>query len=413
VASSRILLVESDAANREPIETALATARYTVTVVETAAEALAQAPEHQIVIIDRLPEDSAPIDLCRQIRATTGLSSVAVLCIAASDDVEARIAFLEAGADDVVARPFDGRELEARAEALILRFQRAKDLAPALAAPGILAGAPRRTVAVFSPKGGVGVTTIAVNIAMAKALTAADRVVVVDLDLEFGQVPTFLDVTPRQTLVDVVRDEQALREPELLRTYATRHDRGLHVIPAPGSPELADLVTAAHVDSLLETVLGTYDFVVVDAGSSIDERTMAVFERADSVVFPIYADIAALKAMHSMLDYLNDAGAVSGKSSFVLNNIFAKEILKPRDVESSLGAKVTLELPYDPFIYLKAVNEGNPIVLGAARSLAADRLSRLSSLVFDNGLVVAAAAAAAADVSNNGKRGGRFALRRR
>src|SRR4051794_9229379 len=83
-----------------------------------------------------------------------------------------------AGADDAVARLFDGREREARVEALLLRFQRAKDLAPTLAAPGIIARTPRRTVAVFSPKGGAGVTTIAVNTAMAKALLAPDKVVV-------------------------------------------------------------------------------------------------------------------------------------------------------------------------------------------------------------------------------------------
>src|SRR5207253_2917250 len=158
---------------------------------------------------------------------------------------------------------------EARVEALLLRFQRAKDLSPTLAAPGIIAPTPRRTVAVFSPKGGVGATTIAVNIAMAKAMTAPDKVVVLDLDLQFGQVTTFLDLPPRQTLADLVRDDQALREPELLRTYTTRHDAGLHVLPSPGSPEVADLVTARHVDVLLETILGTFDFVVIDGGSSL------------------------------------------------------------------------------------------------------------------------------------------------
>lgn len=413
VAASRILLVESDATDRALVEAPLAAAGHAITVVEDAASALAQAAEHKLVVVDHLPGEHDAIELCRELRASPALSSVAVLCIASSDDVESRIAFLEAGADDVVARPFDARELEARVEALLLRFKRSKDLSPTLAAPGIIAAAPRRTVAVFSPKGGVGSTTIAVNIAMAKAMSAPDKVVIVDLDLQFGQVTTFLDVTPRQTLVDLVRDEQGVREPELLRTFATRHDTGLHVLAAPGSPELASLVTAKHVDALLETVLGTYDFVVIDAGSAIDERTMAVFEHADSVIFPIYPEIAALKALHSLVDYLNESGTVAAKSTFVLNNLFAREILKLRDVESSLGTKVSLELPYDPFIYLKAANEGNPIVAGAPRSVAADRLRSLSALAFDTGLAVATAAAAAAEPSGNGRKTSRFAFRRR
>ncbi|HET7028639.1 MAG TPA: AAA family ATPase [Candidatus Limnocylindrales bacterium] len=413
MAASRILLVESDPDARETIEGPLTAAGYSVSIATGGDDAIAGASDNQLIVIGHVAGERGAIDVCREIRRTPALASIPVMCVADSDDVEARISFLEAGADDVVARPFDARELEARVEALLLRFQRSRDLAPALAAAGVIATPPRRTVVVFSAKGGVGATTIAVNVAMAKAVTEPDKVVIVDLDLQFGQVTTFLDLTPRQTIADLVRDEQALREPELLRTYATRHDSGLHVLAAPGSPELARLVTARHVDALLETILGTYDFVVVDAGSTLDERTLAAFEAGQSLIFPVYPDIAALKSLHSLVEYLNESGSIAAKATFVLNNLFAKEILRLRDVESSLGTKVALELPYDPFIYLKAVNEGNPIVTGAPRSPAAERLGRLSSLAFGNELLVAAAAFEAAEPSTNGRKPRRFALRRR
>ncbi len=393
--ASTILLVETDATAGEVITTAFARVGYTVTLATSADEAFRQAAEHQLVIIDVLPGASGAIDACREIRATPALAQIPVLCIAQSDDVEARIAFLEAGADDVVVKPFDARELEARVEALLLRFQRSRELAPSLASDaGITLAAARHTVAVFSPKGGVGTTTIATNIAFATALRAPDRVCLVDLDLQFGQVVTHLNLEPRQTLADVVRDEPALREPELLRTYATRHDVGLHVLAAPGSPELAELVTPKHVDGLLSTILGTYDKVVVDAGSVLDERTMTIFEHADAIIFPVYPEIAALKAMHTLIDYLNEAGSIPAKATFVLNNIFAKEILRARDVESALGTRIAVDLPYDPFLYLKAVNEGNPVVAGAPRSMPAERLSRLASLAFGEGGPVPEAAPA-------------------
>jgi Flp pilus assembly CpaE family ATPase len=86
--------------------------------------------------------------------------------------------------------------------------------------------------------------------------------------------------------------------------------------------------------------------------------------------------------MHGLLDYLNETGSIGGKSTFVLNNMFAREILKPRDIESALGSRITTDLPYDPFLYLKAVNEGVPIVLGAPRSPAAEQLVRLSTSAF-------------------------------
>ena len=117
-------------------------------------------------------------------------------------------------------------------------------------------------------------------------------------------------------------------------------------------------------------------------GSTLDERALAIFEAAETVILPITPEIAALKAMHALLEYLGEAGSVGLKSTFVLNNLFAREILKLRDVESFLGSKIAVELPYDPFLYLKAVNEGVPIVTGAPRSVPAERLTRLSAIAF-------------------------------
>ncbi|HSL32025.1 MAG TPA: AAA family ATPase, partial [Candidatus Limnocylindrales bacterium] len=239
----------------------------------------------------------------------------------------------------------------------------------------------RRTVAIHSPRGGVGTTTIATNVGVVAARERPDKVVLVDLHLQFGQVATHLNLDVKQTLADVARDDAATREPELLRTYAARHDSGLHVLAAPTSPELAELITAEHVDRILTTLLDAYDSVVIDAGSWLDERTMTAFEHAETVVFAVCPEISALKALNSLLEYLNEAGTVAAKSSFVLNNQFAREILKLRDVESALGTKVAIELPYDPFLYLKAVNEGVPIVLGAPRSIAAERFAKLEASV--------------------------------
>lgn len=388
--ASTILLFAPDPAESEPVNQALSGAGYTVTVATDPDAGFAQVADHQLVILDIASGPRSAIEICREIRATPALAAVPVMCISQTDEVEERISFLEAGADDVLAKPFDGRELEARIEALLLRFQRSKNLAPAVAGASGAASTEliRRLVVVYSPKGGTGTTTIATNMAAAIAQRKPDRVILVDLNLQFGQAATHLNITPRQTLADAVRDEAAMREPELLRTYATRHESGLYVLPAPASPELAELVTPRHVEQILAGLVQMFDAVVVDAGSYLDERVLISFEHADAVVFAIYPEIAALKALHTLLDYLNEAGSVGSKATFVLNNVFAKEILKLRDVESALGTKVSADLPYDTFLYLKAVNEGVPVVHGAPKSIPAERLVRLASSVFgEDGLV--------------------------
>jgi len=381
--ASTILLIEADPASGELISGVLSKVGYTVTTIADADEAFPRVIEHQLAIVDVVSGSKSAFDICREIRGTPALARIPVLCVGQTDDVEDRIRFLEAGADDVMAKPFDARELEARVEALLLRFQRSKDIS-VVSSDGITMTKQQRTVAVHSPRGGVGTTTIATNLAMVMARQKPDRVVIMDLHLQFGQVATHLNLDVKQSIADVARDEAAMREPELLRTYATRHDSGLHVLAAPISPELAELVTSQHVDRILTTLLETYDFVVIDAGSWLDERTMTVFEHAESVIFPVCPEIGALKALHGLLDYLNEAGTVAAKSTFVLNNQFAREILRLRDVESALGTQVATELPYDPFLYLKAVNEGVPIVLGAPRSIPAERFEKLAAAAFGN-----------------------------
>ena len=380
--ASRILLFDSDAVAGDAIRTSLAARGYSVTLTGDADEAFAQAAEHQLAIIDIASGPRSAVDVCREIRATPALASVPVMCVSATDDVEERIRFLEAGADDVMARPFDARELEARVEALLLRFQRSKGLPPVVSADGLTLSRARRTVAVFSPKGGAGTTTVATNIAIAAVAQRPDRVILVDFALQFGGVATLLDLDPKQTIADVVRDEVSVREPEQLRTFAMRHDSGLHVLASPAVPEAAETITSAHVEGILSTLLDGYDMIVVDAGSTLDERVLTIFDAVDNVVLVVTPEMGALKTMRALLDYLREAGSVGQKATFVLNNPYAREFLKLEDVESFLGSRVAFEIPYDAILYLKAVNEGIPIVTGAPRSVPAERLIALSAVAF-------------------------------
>jgi pilus assembly protein CpaE len=390
VPASSILLVEADPAAGDVITRTLSGVGYTIVSVPDADDAFRAAPDHHLIIIDVITGEPGAVGLCREIRSTPSLASIPVLLISQTDDVEERIRFLEAGADDVITRPFDGRELEARVEALLLRFQRTRERPAAIARVGPTAG-PNRVVVFFSPKGGVGTTTVAVNVAVASALRTPDRTLLVDLDLQWGQVATSLNLRPRQTIADLTHDEQAQREPELLRTYASRHESGLHVLAAPGTPGSSELVKPDHVERLLHTALEAFDTVVVDAGSVLDECTLAAFDQADSLVLTVYPEVSALKAVVVLLDYLNETGSMSMKAAFVLNQIFAKELLKLAQVEGSLGVKISAELPYDPFLYLKAANEGIPVVQGAPRSLPAERLNRLARMLLGEAVVTAPA----------------------
>ena len=375
-----IIVLATDRVSGDALAEALTTPGHGVTVVARLEELLLAAHGYSLVILDQVPSDSTVAAVIAALRADPGSATVPVLAVAQSEDIEERIALLEANADDVITKPFDNVQLNGRVEALALHFGRTSDRQSS--GPSIGGPESRRVVAVFSPKGGVGTTTIATNLALIAAERHPGKTLLIDLDLSFGQVSSHLNLRPKQTLLELVRDDGALREPDLFRTYAVHHPSGVHVLAAPPTPGFASLITGEHVEQVLARALETYDIVVVDAGATLDDRMLAIFSRSDTVILPVVPEIPALNAVHLLLDQLNETGAVGGSTLFVLNNAFARDLLKRSDVESALGSKISADLPYDPMVYLKAVNEGNPVVRGAPKSLPAERLRALAGIVF-------------------------------
>ena len=136
---------------------------------------------------------------------------------------------------------------------------------------------------------------------------------------------------------------------------------------------------------------------MVDAGTAVDTRLTSVFSMSETVVVPVVPEIPALNSVRLLVEQLADTGALGGQTVFVLNNAFARELLKRSDVETALGSKIGADLPYDPMVYLKAVNEGNPVIRSAPKSHAAEKLRTLATVVFGAALVPVGRAVAKAE----------------
>jgi pilus assembly protein CpaE len=334
-----------------------------------------------VVVLDAVPPPRTLADMCREVRALTDLAEVPILAITSTDDVEERIRLLEAGADDVMIRPIDERELDARIEALDLRHRRSKELRPstlvaATRRPG------RRLIVVYSPKGGVGTTTVAVNVALAIGARMPDAVAVVDFAPMGGHVATHLDVKPKLTIGDLIRDSQGMISPEILRTtYLTRHARGVQVLAGSSTPSPTPLMSGEEATRTLEGLLTAVPNVVVDLGSQLDERVVASLEAADDVVTVVTPDFPALKATHSFFEYLGEASSRITEPTIVLNEVYALQTLTPGDIENALGRRVAIRIPYDPLLYLRAANQGSPVFASAPTSQPARRFDQLAAIL--------------------------------
>jgi pilus assembly protein CpaE len=402
-----ILLLTIDRAAADSLTTALSRPGHGVTVVNDPAKLFASAAGYSLVMIDRVAPPLTVAAVVEELRRDETTAKIPVLAIAQADNLDERIALLESGADEVITKPFDPVELEARVEAVSLRFQRSLSATPAPALASTSIGDPnaRRIIAVFSPKGGVGTTTIATNLALISAERHAKSTLLIDLDLSFGQVASHLNLQPKQGLLELVRDDSALHEADLFRTYTIHHPSGLQVIAAPPAPGFASLITAEHIELVLARALEAYEVVILDAGTNLDDRMLTIFSRSDTVIVPVIPEIPALNAVHLLTDQLSETGAMGGQTVYVLNNTYAKDLLRRSDIETALGALITSDLPYDPLVYLKAANEGIPLITGSPKSAAAARLRDLGDVVL--GKTDAAAAAPLADQSDpkKGRRG--------
>ncbi|TAL11304.1 MAG: response regulator [Chloroflexota bacterium] len=378
--TSRILLIS--VAPDTSVADALRASGHEVTSAGSPAEAIASgsaAANAEVIVLDFVGPVAESIAACRLLRGTEALAALPILSITDSEDIEDRIELLEASADDVMGRPFDPLELDARVEALAVRLRRSRDLTPSdHEETSIRDGSQRRVIAVYSPKGGVGTTTVAVNLATWLATQVPGSTVIVDLDAQFGQVATHLNMTPRMTIREVAEDEATLREPGLFTAALDRHGSGLQVLG--GSAQLTSGgLPQETVRTMLSTASAAFQFVVVDAGSSIDPGTETALTRATDLIVVLTPEFPAIKAVHAFAEILAGDAQGTAEVSYVLNSIFARELLRPADIEEALGTKVALTIPYDAFAFLKSVNEGVPVVLGAPKSAPAIALGRFAA----------------------------------
>ena len=138
-------------------------------------------------------------------------------------------------------------------------------------------------------------------------------------------------------------------------------------------------VTPEALGALLATASAAFQIVVIDAGSVLDPRSETVLSRATDVVIVVTPEFPALKAVHSLSEILGGLGNEMGETSYVLNEVFARELLRLSHIEEALGTRVALTIPYDAFAFLKSVNEGVPLVEGSPRSPAAEQFRRLGA----------------------------------
>ena len=342
-----------------------------------------------IVLMDINMPDMDGIATTEQLSRDIPTASIIMMSVQGEADYLRRS--MLAGAREFLVKPFSSDELTASIRGVFNREREKQSrlvaAGPAGGGGGLVAqtesGEPGQVVAIFSPKGGVGRTTVAVNLAVAAATELGKKVVLVDGSFQFGDVGVLLNLNPKnKSIADLVPElEQAGHEVESIDTFVINHSAGIRVLLAPPSPEMAELIKPDGVKRVIEALRMTHDLVVVDCTAFFNDTTLAILDAADTILTMLSLEITSIKNMRLFLEVAEQLGYEGGKVRLVLNRADSALGIRVTDVEHSIGRKVDETIVSDGRSVVYALNRGVPFFLSNREAQVSQDILRLARAV--------------------------------
>lgn len=354
----RILVVDSDIESRAAVRSMIAGIPAMVIAGESdsLSDAVVKAVGLQPDVL--IMEDPGDLGMVGQVVQKLPATAVLVTGTAtSSDDV---IEIIRAGAFEFLKRPVQQADLVAALGKLV----RVKGTSQ-----------PRRrgrVTAVYSPKGGLGATTVAVNVAVGLAGQSHGRALLVELDTRQSDVATLLDLQPRYSILDVLEGVERMDD-ALLQGLLTRHESGLAVLPAPSRTERAPL-GAEQIRLCVEQLASRFDHVIMDLRHDVDPATVAALEAADGILYLTTLNVSALRLGAGGLHALRHLGIDTRKVKIVVMRDGTGDDVTLKHVREALGLPVSWRIPSDYRAAIESINGGRPVLSAFPRSRMAQSL---------------------------------------
>ena len=274
---------------------------------------------------------------------------------------------IKAGASDFLISPVSGEVLVKSVRDAAKKGKRRKNATGPLISPEDLIELERnrrpqgKIISIYSGKGGVGCTTLAVNIAL--ALNSQDTpAVLVDADLQFGDVTAFLNQQARYSIADIAAQVDDLDNELLDEVLLLHEESGLRILPAPPRPELADEVHAEVMSEALQMLKDLFAYVIVDTASYLDDIALAALEASDLIMTIAVPEIPSIKNARFFLDTMAELSIPRERVLLVMNQVDRRDSITADRVSANLGREVVAEIPFDREAVKGAINHGKPLI---------------------------------------------------
>lgn len=352
---SKILIVDDDPVIRKLAENLVKRQGHKVLTAENGVDGFTKFKNFKpdVVISDVLMPEMDGYEFCAKIRSIPEGRQVPILLMTSLDSVEQKIMGFDAGADDYIIKPFDPREFNARLGILVKR----SELVKAAAGPKKTGG---KNIAVFSFRGGSGVSTIAANVAVGLAQIWQQPTTLVDMVMMGGQSVLYFNLPFKNTWSDIVKFPEQEIDYELIQSVLVPHDSGVSVLASPRHPELAELVSPEKVTRVLTELKEVSEYVIMDLPHDLTPTTLAALDCADVILLVLPPEIVAIRSAVMALRLFNNLEYDLDRVHILVNWTFPRNGFSNTDIEKSLKKKITMMFPYAPDQIIEGINLGIP-----------------------------------------------------
>lgn len=309
------------------------------------------------------------------IKATEELSvtmpDVAVIIVSVQGEQEYLRKAMSAGARDFITKPFSGDDLINTIIKIYDLEQKRKEKVK----PSVKEEVKGKVITLFSTKGGVGKTTLATNIAVLLA-KEKNKVALLDLDLQFGNIGVFLNVPIKNSIVDLVKETSEF-DCKLVEEYMTTHYSGVKLLLAPTKPEYAEFITSAHIEKIIKSLMENYHYIIIDTPSVLNEITLTVLDLSDKVLYVSALDLPTIKNTKDGLQIMESLNYSKEKLSVVVNRFNEQFGIRGKDFENTVNYPIWSSVPEDEQTVITSINKGFPYVLTRSETKVAKSIMEL------------------------------------
>jgi pilus assembly protein CpaE len=362
---ARVLLIDDEPVFYKMIEHALKPQGYELEYARTGMDGLRNVATFNpdVIIIDvRLP-DMDGFEVVQRLRRTPKFAHVPIIFLSSQVELSDKLKGFEVGADDYLTKPFQPEELIARVGLLLRRSE-----AMRTALPSGLNTHESTVVAVHSLRGGVGCTSMAVNLAITYRNIWEKPTLLLDADMTAGQIALMLNTSPSNTVEELASQKIDELDDHMVRNITSHHSSGIDFIAAPSSPLSEDGFDENMWPTLLERLNAMYNFIVIDLSHSFSNFSIYLLNKADTILLVLAPEMASIRVAISALSIYKKLGYSSSKIVPVINQIFSVAGIKQKQIEKVLNLPVNYVLPHAPVEFVRALNYGQPVVLSAPES---------------------------------------------